>query len=79
MLVEEHSVITTGILVICFTKETCIEKVWVRWYQLMVVVKQLGQREEIIPPTSFYISIFLRTTLDIAKLSFNFNYILVES
>ena len=42
MLVEEQIVIIIGILVICFTKETCIEKVWVRWYQLMVVVKQLG-------------------------------------
>ena len=63
MLVEEQIVITIGILVICFTKETCIEKVWVRWYQLMVVVKQLGQREQIIPPTSFYISIFLRIVL----------------
>ena len=63
MLVEEQIVIIIGILVICFTKETCIEKVWVRWYQLMVVVKQLGQREQIIPPTSFYISIFLRLVL----------------
>ena len=63
MLVEEQIVIIIGILVICFTKETCIEKVWVRRYQLMVVVKQLGQREQIIPPTSFYISIFLRTVL----------------
>ena len=48
------------LLIITVPEESSTEKVWVRWYQVMVVVKEVGKWEKTVIESQLFLLIILR-------------------